>query len=307
MPIIPQPLHPGGTIGVVAPGSPPVDDDYIIAGVQYLERKGYKVQLGESVMARDGYLSGDDDLRAADINAMFADDSVQAVFCTRGGYGCTRILPLLDYALIHENPKPLLGFSDVTAMHAALYTEADLISYGGPMVAVEMRQPMQAGTEQTLWSMVGSAWNDVEIGLPPAHEGVYEREGTASGRLFGGNLAVLTSLVGTLYFPDIDGGILFFEEIGENVYRIDRMLSQLRNADVLEGLAGVLIGTMTGVPEDKVNRPLEKVFEEYFAPLEIPVMTGFPFGHIPEKITYPHGAYAEMDASTRIVRFKRGE
>jgi muramoyltetrapeptide carboxypeptidase len=300
-PRIPPRLLPGATIGIVAPASPPSDPSKLERGIAYIESLGYTVLRGASLDARLGYLSGDDALRAWDINAMFGNEQIAAIFCSRGGYGATRILDKLDYTLIARHPKIFVGFSDITALHMALLRRARLLSFAGPMVAAEMEQPMDDSTATAFWPLIASqsAGGRIRPSMLAASRPI--RPGRAEGALVGGNLAVLMSLMGTPYEPRWDGTILFLEDVGENVYKIDRMLSQLRNARVLSRIAGVLLGQFSSIPEDAPNRDLEDVLREYLLPLRIPILADIPFGHIVPKLTLPMGARVRLDAGRRSV------
>jgi muramoyltetrapeptide carboxypeptidase len=300
-PLIPPRLAPGATIGVVAPASPPSDPAKIDRGILYLLSRGYRVVRGESLDARMGYLSGEDALRARDLTGMFGNPEIGAIFCTRGGYGTARILDLLDYRLIARHPKILVGFSDITALHMALLRRSRLLSFAGPMVAAEMEKGMDESTSAAFWPLMASPRANVRLAPDFLASSRTMRGGRAEGTLIGGNLAVLMSLMGTPYEPRWDGSILFMEDVGENVYKIDRMLAQLRNAGVLRRIAGTLLGTFTAIPEDEPNRELWDVLEEYLLPTGIPVLADIPFGHIVPKMTLPMGARIRLDAGRRSL------
>lgn len=268
-------------------------------GISALLAEGYYARLGWGVGARDGYLAGSDEERAKDLMAMFEDERIHAIFCTRGGYGAARLLERLDYAYIRLHPKILVGFSDITALSLALYAQAGLVTFAGPMVAAEFASGILPMTAQALWDMLRHRRTSRQ--LPNCDEVQVMHRGVAEGTLLGGNLAVLCSLVGTPWLPDFQGAILFLEDVGESVYRIDRMLLQLKHAGILRGIAGVMLGSFTAIPEDSPNRELATVLAEYFLPLGIPVLTGIPFGHIPEKITLPIGSRVRLDAERRKI------
>jgi muramoyltetrapeptide carboxypeptidase len=296
--LLPPRLRRGATVGIAAPGSPaaPVARE---TGIAWLRERGFSVRLGAALDERMGYLAGGDDERANDLNTLFADPGVDAVFCLRGGYGCGRLLPLLDFDIIRRHPKILLGYSDVTALALALWTRAGLVTFAGPMVAVDMHGGMDPRTEGALWTMLGRPARTRLLDVP--HPAVIA-PGRAEGTLLGGNLAVLMTLLGTPWEPDWTRCVLLLEDVGENVYRIDRMLAHLLNAGVLRAAAGVLLGRFTGVPEDNPNRELDEVLREYLAPLGVPVLAGLPFGHVLPKITFPIGARVRVDAMRRTIR-----
>lgn len=297
--VIPPRLRDGDMIGLVSPSSPPTDDALIMRGITALLEKGHYPRLGWSVGARDGYLSGPDQLRASDLMDMFEDDRVRAIFCTRGGYGSARLLDGLDFGYIRNKPRIFVGFSDITALSLALYAKSGLITFAGPMVAAEFASGIRPLTAGALWEIL-SIRRETQL-LPACHDVDIMRPGVAEGRLLGGNLTVLSSMIGTPWLPDFRGAILFLEDVGEAVYRIDRMLFQLKHAGMLRQLSGVMLGSFTAVQDDGGERNLNHVLQEYLLPLEIPVMTGIPFGHIPEKITLPIGATVRMDTNLKSV------
>lgn len=254
--------------------------------------------MGWGVGLRDGYLAGPDRVRARDIMDMFGDERVGAILCTRGGYGSARLLDMLDYELIRRYPKILVGFSDITALSLAMFTHAGLVTFAGPMVAPDFGSSILPAVEDAFWNMLCVRHETFRF------SGGQERtlaRGKAEGLLLGGNLAVFCSLIGTPYMPDLRKAILFFEEVGEDVYRIDRMFRQLKQAGILDHAAGVLLGSFTGIPDTDSRRELETVFREYLLPLHIPVLTNFPFGHIADKYTIPIGARVRLDADQRTL------
>lgn len=333
---IPKRLRPGDCIGIVAPASPASSAEKIQRGIRYLENSGYRITVGKSVeqttsisdslvgatqrraqsrssirSARGGrqfairnthgYLSASDQTRADDINAMFADRNVQAIFCTRGGYGSPRILSLLDYNLIRRHPKIFVGYSDITALNLAFHAKCNMISFAGPMVAVEMQTGMDAFTEKLFWEMLTEPKKKFTLTYPINHHVAALSKGKSSGTLLGGNLSMLTSILGTRYAPRFDDSILFIEDVGEKVYRIDRMLAQLRNAGVFEKTNGILLGNFTGITMDDPSLTLDEVFGNYFPGLRKPVISNFPFGHSLPKLTLPIGAVLKVDAKTLKV------
>lgn len=302
--LIPLRLHPRATIGVIAPASPPAIPGKLERGIVWLESQGYAVLRGKSLEARFGYLSGDDETRASDINAMFADDSVDAIFCSRGGYGSSRLLGMIDYRLIRRKPKIFVGYSDVTALSMAMYRQCGFVTFAGPMVAAEMQSGMDSFTTKCFFEMLTrkKGKQPLPIGTTNPSDIFLHVSGIAEGILLGGNLSLLVTLLGTKYEPDWGDAILFLEDVGENVYRIDRMLCHLRNAGVLRKVRGILLGTFSAVPEDSPNRDLGEVLREYFEPLRVPVLSGIPFGHTRPKITLPFGIKVRMNSSRNSVR-----
>ncbi len=300
--LLPKPLRDGGTIGIISPASPPSTPAKIDRGIAYLERRGYTVVRGAHLYDADGYLAGSDSDRADDLNAMFANTSVDAIFCSRGGSGTGRLLPLIDYPLIQRNPKVFVGYSDITTISMALWSRCSLVTYAGPMVAADMQAEMPRETEQQFWAMMKGVSDSTII---PASGGIPALSpGIAEGTLLGGTLSVLATLLGTPYEPLWDGCILFIEDVGENVYKIDRLLTHFRNAGVLHRIAGMVLGAFTGIPDDTINRRLDVVLNEILLPLNIPVIQGFPFGHIPTKVTLPYGTPAFLDANTGTLTLR---
>jgi muramoyltetrapeptide carboxypeptidase len=230
---------------------------------------------------------------------MFADDRIGAIFCTRGGYGSARLLELLDYRFIQSHPKILVGFSDITALSLALFAKARLITFAGPMIAAEFASGIRPLASEALWDMLGQRRKTRR--LPHCEGSRILQGGVTEGTLLGGNLSVLCSLIGTPWLPDMRGAVLFIEDVGEPVYRVDRMLLQLRQSGILRRISGVILGSFTAVPAEKQNRELDEVLREYLLPLGIPVLADFPFGHIPEKITLPLGSQVRLDANRRAV------
>lgn len=305
----PARLRPGDTVGLIEPAGFS-DGPVQLEAVKYtIEGMGLVPRLGAHVAARHGYLAGTDEQRAADINAMFADEGVRAVFAIRGGWGCARLLPFLDWDVIRAHPKLLVGYSDVTALHLAFAARAGFPSIHAPNAANRWAEI----SWESFWRLAFAGDRPV-LGQPevPAVDATQERwriatirPGTARGRLLGGNLSVLTALVGTPWLPDFDGAILFLEEVGEAEYRIDRMLSQLALAGVLGKVAGVVFGQCTrctaSVP-DYIGFTVPQLLEQYFAPLGVPVFGGANIGHVQNQLSLPVGAEVEIDAGAGTIR-----
>ncbi len=290
----PAPLRPGDTIGVVAPGSPPKDPAKLEAGIARLEALGYRVEVGPAHRTPRGYLAGTDAARLAEFNGFLRRDDVRALFCVRGGYGTLRLLPGLDYAAARRHPKLLVGYSDVTALHLALYHRAGWRGLSGPLV-VEWTE-MGAATERLFWALAQGATPQPLLG--PAGEHLAPmRPGTAEGVLLGGNLTLVTRLLGTPYLPPLEGALLFVEEVGEQPYRLDGMLAQLRLTGVLERLGGLVVGGLTeGQPDpDRPTLTPDEVLLDYLHDAPFPVATGLVYGHFPEKSTVPVGVRARLD------------
>jgi muramoyltetrapeptide carboxypeptidase len=296
-----RPLRPGDTLGIVAPAGPVLPEN-LGRGVTRLQSWGYKVALGEHVLAARGYLAGTDQQRAADFNQMWARPDVAAVLCAKGGYGVMRMLGGIDWDIVRAHPKFFCGFSDITALHAAIQREAGLVTFHGPMPAAfgqaeaynaagfraAMESTMPLGTIP--WPAEGE-----ELPLP-----VTVRPGVAEGRLMGGNLSLLAALAGTPWEPDYEGRIVLLEDIDEAPYRVDRMLVQLLLSGKLQRAAGILFGDSPSClcnPEGRPSLTLPEVLEDLLAPLGIPVLYGFPCGHTAYRATLPMGVQARLDAT----------
>lgn len=304
MPIIPDRLNYGDTIGIVAPASAPPDPSNIDRSVAALERLGFKPRLAPNVRRRWGFLAGSDRDRAADLMKMFADRRVKAIICVRGGYGASRILPLLDYRVIRANPKIFVGYSDITSLHCALLVKASLVSFHGPMlnsdfVKKDMPNFTLQGFLRTL--MRPSAPGSICHGYRKKTVTILRR-GVASGPLVGGNITLLCAALATPWQPPFKNAILFFEDLDEVPYRFDRMLTQLLNAGLLQQVAGIAIGINAGCKDPKARysreyrQSLEDVFRERLLPLKVPIVAGLPFGHIPLNATLPVGVRVTLDA-----------
>jgi len=289
----PRRLPAGGTIGVVAPASPPISDELLNNGITYLEKQGFRVRIGDAVRSKRGYLAGSDEERVRDINKMFADPEIDAIIAVRGGYGCARFLHLLDYELIRRNPKIFVGYSDITALHCAIYNRTRLITFAGPMVAADFGSEINSQTEAYFWSLIMEPKPGVRLSFGDLSGLKFGTQRSFTGPLLGGNVAVLCSLIGSAYLPGFNRTVLALEEIGEAPYRIDRMLNQLKMYGVFDKLSGILLGQFTDCKQDN-DRPtltLDEVFDDYLSDLAYPVLDAVPFGHEKQKITLPMGAY----------------
>lgn len=308
-PLLARRLRPGDTIGLVSPANATFEREPLKLAIEALQALGFKVKPGQNVAARRGPFAGTDAQRAADINAMFADDGVAGVIALTGGSGCNRIVDQLDYDLIRRKPKFFGGFSDLTCLVNAIHRQTGLVTFHCPVAGSEWN-------DYSVQSFKAVAMN-AEAALlrnPVASPGddLVQREerittirpGRAQGRLVGGNLTVLASLAGSAYFPEGRGAILFLEDINEYIYRIDRCLSTLRLAGAFNGLAGVVLGRFTKCePGDGYGSlTLDEVFDDYFLPLNVPVFRGAAIGHIKRKLTVPVGARAEVDAEAGTIR-----
>lgn len=296
-------LKPGDTVGLVSPGAATFEAERFELAVETLQALGFEVKEGRYARARRGHFAGTDAQRAQDVNSMFADPQVQGIVAMTGGSGCTRILHLLDYELIRRQPKCFVGYSDITALLNAMQARTGLVSFHAPMGVSEWNE---FSTQLLLRVLVRA--EAVSLANPTDKESLPVqtkgrtrclRPGRARGTLLGGNLSVLTTLLGTPFKPDFDGAILFLEDVNEYIYRVDRMLAHLQQAGVFKALAGVVLGQFTDCKpgEGFGSLTLEEVFDDYFKPLNIPVFSGAMFGHVRLKFTLPVGLPVEIDAA----------
>lgn len=299
----PKALKKGDTIGIVAPASSHSSDDKLNSGIEYLEQLGYKIVLGKHTNDKIGYLAGSDKSRASDINNFFRDKNIKAIFCTRGGYGSHRILDRIDYNIIRRNPKIFVGYSDITALQIAIFKKTGLVTFAGPMVIPDLSEKLSVDSEEHFWKCLTSPSPIGVINMIKNPTLKVLTHGKVSGKIFGGNLSVLTALAGTPYLPSFKNSILIFEDIEERPYRVDRMLQQLKLAGLLNNLSGVILGDFsTCLPEkDKPSLRLEEIFKSVLK--KIPIMMNFKFGHIRNSITIPYGINVKLDTKKREILF----
>ena len=306
--LLPVPVNPGDTVALVSPSSATDERLSLQLAQEAMQALGFKVRTGEHYAARRGHLAGSDAGRAGDLNAMFADDDVRAIVCVRGGSGAARLLPLLDYDAIRAHPKALLGYSDITALHNALLSQAGLVSFHGPIGsgswnAFNVDQFRRVFFERELMRYE----NPLEAGdelVPRQNRTLAITGGRASGELVGGNLTVLTALAGSPYLPDFRGRILFLEDVSEAPYRIDRMLTTLKLMGALDGIAGFIFGECTDCDpgEGYGSLTLDQIFDDHVRPLGVPAYRGALIGHIRRQFIVPVGARVEMDADAGTFR-----
>ena len=302
--IKPKRLALGDIIGIISPASSPDDLSTIESGVKYLESLGYRVVVGKNVGKTHGYLAGNTEDRLEDLHCMFKNKDVKAIFCIRGGYGSTRLLDKIDYNLIKRNPKIFVGYSDISALQLSFFHKTGLITFAGPMVSVDFSGEVSKYTEEIFWRLITSNKIYGKIELPNGEKISALKKGTVKGRILGGNLALISSLVGTDYLPEMKDRILLLEEVGELPYRVDRMLNQLRLSKVLNHVKGVVLGAFVDCNEtDPTKRTLTlgEVIEEYFGKQEIPVVYNFKHGHIKDIITIPLGIMFKLNASRNYI------
>ena len=292
-------LKKGDLIGFIGPSGAVRSEGAIERAAAETERMGFRVKLGESCGKAYGYLSGTDELRAADLNGMFLDDEVSAVFCLKGGYGTMRMLDLIDYDAIARHPKIFVGYSDITALHIALLEKSGLATFHGPMpVSCWADGPMD---DFTCASLLDSLMNPEPLGEimnPPGYPRRTVSSGCAEGLLVGGNLSLIVGLLGTPWELDTRGRILFIEDVGEKTYALDRMLTHLRLAGKFDDCAGIVLGDFKNceVEYPDYGFTLEEIVRDVVAPCGKPVFSGLQSGHCTPKITLPFGVKCRMDA-----------
>lgn len=303
----PPRLRLGDTVGLIAPASSDGDPRHVENAMTTLRGMGLAPKPGRHVADIYGYLSGTDADRAADINAMFADPAVRAIFTVRGGWGSARLLPLIDWDIVAANPKLLIGFSDVTALHLAIAAKAKFATIHAPNATGHWN----VISWNSLWQLAFTGQAPL-LGEAPGQDRTQDRwrttairPGKASGRLLGGNLSVLSAMMGTPWLPDFNGAILFLEDVGEAEYRIDRMLNQLALAGVLGKVAGVIFGQCSRCASDAPDYAgftVADVLGQHFARLAVPVLSGANIGHVNNQLSLPFGARVEMDADAGTIR-----
>lgn len=302
----PPSLKLGDTIGLVNPASFITSED-LEEVKQTLKNLGLNYKLGNHILDRHGYLAGRDIDRAADINTMFADPSVKALLTLRGGWGCNRILPLINYQLIRKNPKIIIGYSDITSLLLAINALSGIVTFHGPVATSTWNQFTIDYVQRILFNkeavtMQNPPFIDEKItSLPLRVETI--TPGKARGKLVGGNLSVLSAMVGSAYLPNWQNTILFIEEIGEEVYRVDRMLTQLKLAGILDRISGFIFGQCTRCEPEQPEKSLTliQVLQDHIQPLKIPAWYGAAIGHIPNKFTLPIGINVEIDANNGSI------
>ncbi len=296
--IKPAGLKAGDTVAVVAPAAA-IEREHLERGVNVLASMGFRVKVSERLLARSGILAGDDADRARELQWCFADPEVKGIFAARGGYGCGRLLPLLDFHAIARTPKIFVGFSDETFILNAMVDLAGVVSFHGPMVAMDFARGLSARSIEHMQRLLSGELNGFEL---EAREAVHP--GVARGEVIGGCLSVLVAMLATPYAPNFDGRILFLEDTGEKAYRIDRMLVQLRQAGALARVAGVVFGAIRPVDGDEPEaRLIARFIAEQTAELGCPVLYGIEAGHGTENFTIPFGIAAQIDAAARRIVF----
>jgi len=297
-----QRLSGAARVALIAPSSPLISATDLEHAIENVHQFGWTPVVGDHVLVRDGYLAGTDTQRLDDLNRALRDDTVDAIWCLRGGYGVTRILDGIAYDAVRRHPKPIIGYSDITALHAAVGRECEIVTYHGPTARSTITPFSRNSFERAL------VFGEDPCGT--SHSARTIRAGTARGRVMGGNLALVAALVGTRYALDLRQAILVLEDVNEPIYRIDRMLRQLWMSGALVNLAALAFGQCTASDEDipaaeassssppERRRTLDDVLREVADSFNIPCVAGLPIGHVDDQWTLPLGSLATLDADT---------
>lgn len=305
--LLPNALQKGDKVGLISPSAATAERIQFQFAVEALTALGFSVQTGANLQKRRGHLAGTDEERAHDLNSMFADNTIKAIICIRGGSGAARILPLLDYALIAKNPKPILGYSDITALLNAIHAKTGLITFHGPNGSGSWnsfnvkqfeqvffkRELVKYENEQVKGDDLVVKQNRIQTLTP----------GKVTGKILGGNLTVLTALSGTPYLADFKDAILFVEDISEDPYKIDRMFSTLMLNGTLGKIKGFVFGQCTDCNPGGGygSLTLDDILDDYILPLKIPAFKGAMIGHVAKQFIIPVGATVEMDATAGTI------
>jgi muramoyltetrapeptide carboxypeptidase len=305
--IKPKRLQAGDTLGVIAPSSA-IPEHVIEKALENLTNLGFKLKLGKNVRASKGYLAGTDEQRVEDLHWAFSDPEVDAVWCIRGGYGATRILPMVDFKIIKKNPKIFIGYSDITALHVAIFQKTGLVTFHGPVGTSDYTE----FTKPNVWDLLTKPIPQYLLKHSAENlkneSNLFKPEvitaGKCQGQLIGGNLSLLSAMDGTPYaLKNLKGKILFMEDIDERPYRVDRMLTQMLQAHDFKQLAGIALGVFDGCnPKvDENSLTLMECFKDRLGSLGIPVMYGLSFGHIKNQFTLPVGIEATFDTDDGTI------
>lgn len=302
--IKPKRLKAGDHVGLITPGSY-IADEALQKAVQNLEHFGFKVELGKNIRSQRGFNAGTDAERLDDLHTMFKNKDIKAIWCARGGYGCSRLLPQINYKLIQNNPKVVIGYSDITALIQAIFLKTGLVGFHGPVGASEMTKFTQR--EFSAVVMEGNSPHVIQLPQERIQEKEFQvysiEKGKARGELMGGNLSLLAALAGTNFQTNLRGKLVFLEDVGEKPYRIDRMLTQLRQSYPLKEANGIILGVFSGceAKEGDLSLSLKETLMDRLLDLNLPCFYGFPFGHIDNNCTLPVGIQAEMDTEKQTI------
>jgi len=293
---LPKALTANACFAIIAPAGPARLDAE--QARLWLAQHGYRCRVFPGVFQAEGYLAGPDEQRLADLHAAFADPDIDAILCMRGGYGSMRLLDRLDFDLLRAHPKPLIGYSDITALHTAIHRHAGFPTFHGAMLNADLLGDKQPPTSSSLFQQLSGMLSEGSvIEHPHAFALSCLVPGVATGRLMGGNLSMLGATLGTCAEVDLEGCILFIEDVNEPLYRVDRLLTQLRLAGKLGGVKGVLVGDFAGITVTALTPLLRDIFE----PLDIPVLAGWRSGHCDPNVCLPLGTQVTLDSEAMCL------
>lgn len=299
----PYPLHTGDRIGLVAPSSP-ITSDRLSQCIQTVSSFGLRIVLGNSCrQSLHGYLAGADEIRASDINSMFASPHIRGIFCLRGGYGGTQLMDLLDYSMIRKNPKIFVGYSDITSLHLAFQALSNLVTFHGPMVSSNMVDDFDSYTRQSFFHTIAMP-SKLLFRNPQTSPWKVLVPGCANGRILGGCLSLVSPSIGTFYQPNFSGNILFLEDIDESLPRCDKLMQHLAHSCILDQVNGILLGNFVGCtnPNDP-NYTIYDYFKDFFSTYNKPVIFGVQSGHAKPMGTLPLGALCTIDTRNTCIQF----
>jgi len=293
--ILPERIAPGDAIGIIAPASP-FDKTQLLKGISIIEQLGFQCVFSKDIFKSVGYLAGSDFHRAELFHSVFADNSIKAVWCARGGYGSLRILSLIDYNVIRSHPKIFIGSSDVSALLNTIHSRCNIVTYHGPMIA-----SLSDASDITIQSLSDVLFASQVLSIHPKNPLVI-KTGKASGIVSGGNLTTLCHLVGTPYQPDFSKHLLLLEDTGEAPYRIDRMLTQMKVAGLFSNIAGIILGSFLncGNMHDVIS-----IFDDIFSDTNVPILAGFDVGHGEPNLMIPIGVAANLDTDSLTLSYNR--
>ncbi|MDR6711908.1 muramoyltetrapeptide carboxypeptidase [Pseudomonas hunanensis] len=298
---LPKALPAHACFAIIAPAGPARLDPESVR--QWFAARGYQCRIYPGVAEAQGYLAGSDQQRLGDLHAAFADPQVDAILCMRGGYGSMRLLDGLDFELIARHPKPLIGYSDITALHTAINRHLGMVTFHGGMLNADLLGDKQEPTLSSLLAQLsGRLGQGAEIVHPAAYPLTTVVPGVASGQLVGGNLSLLGATIGTLAEVETQDSILFIEDVNEPLFRVDRLLTQLRLAGKLDGVRGVLVGDFAGI----TVAAMTPLLQDIFGPLDVPVLAGWRSGHCDPNVCLPLGARVRLDSEGQRLVLEQG-
>jgi muramoyltetrapeptide carboxypeptidase len=292
------------TIGILSPAWIPLSER-LTNGINYLQQLGYNIKLSKNLKKKYGYFAGTDEERVEDIHEMFSDKEISVLLATRGGWGTLRYLDKLDYGMIEKNPKPIIGYSDITSLQLAVWAKTGVGSISGPMCAVEMGKGIKEFTEKHFWGYIHNTARQYAIDLSET-KSKFMIDGVAEGTLLGGCLSLVSFLMGTPFCPDYNGAVLFLEDVGEQPYKIDRYLAHLKQCGVFNKISALILGDFLDCEDEEKEDTftIQSILTDYFSNAQYPVIYNFPYGHGDLKISMPIGARTTIDTQNKAIKFE---